>query len=79
MDNIELILTDISGYATKRLAEKKKAQGLKENIDIAKIGGSVAKIARNTLEENLGEAVITQNNKLNYKYIEEKQIEMESD
>lgn len=79
MDNIELILTDLSEEATKRLAEKKRPQGLKENINIAKIGGSVAKVARNTLEENLGESVITQNNKLNYKYIEEKQIEMESD
>ena len=79
MGNIELILTDLSEEATKRLAEKKRPQGLKENINIAKIGGSVAKVARNTLEENLGESVITQNNKLNYKYIEEKQIEMKSD
>lgn len=77
IDDIELILTDLSEEATKRLAAKKKPRGLKENIDIAKIGGSVAKVARNTLEENLGESVVTQNNKLNYTYENKKQIESE--
>jgi len=79
MDSIELILTDLSEEATKRLAEKKKPQGLSENINIAKIGGNVAKVARDNLEENLGESVVTTNNKLDYKYIEEtKKIEGKS-
>ncbi len=63
MDNIELILTDLSEEATKRIAEKKKPSGLKENIDIAKLGGNAAKIAREDIEKNLGESVITENNK----------------
>ena len=50
MDNLELILTDLSEEATKRLAAKKKPQGLKENIDVAKIGGGVAKAARDNME-----------------------------
>jgi len=62
---------DLSEEATKRLAAKKKQQGLKENINVAKIGGNVAKVARDNLEENLGESVVINNNKLNYKYIEE--------
>ena len=37
MDNIELILTDLSEEATKRLAIKQKPNGLKENIKVAKI------------------------------------------
>ena len=79
MDSIELILTDLSEEATKRLAAKKKPQGLKENINIAKIGGNVAKVARDNLEENLGESVITNYNKLDYKYIEEnKELEDKS-
>ena len=79
MDSIELILTDLSEEATKRLVEKKKPQGLKENINIAKIGGNVAKVARDNLEENLGESVITNYNKLDYKYIEEnKELEDKS-
>lgn len=74
MDNIELILTDLSEEATKRLAEKKKPVGLEENIKVAKIGGNVAKVARDNLEENLGESVVTKDNNLNYKYIEDNKI-----
>jgi len=54
MDNFELILTDLSEEATKRLAATKKPQGLKENINVTKIGGSVAKVARDNMEEALG-------------------------
>lgn len=75
MDNIELILTDLSEEATKRLATKKKPQGLKENIKIAHIGGHVAKVAKDELEENLGETVITKHNQLRYKYNEISQLE----
>lgn len=39
MDGIELILTDLSEEATKRLAAKQKPQGLNENIKVARIGG----------------------------------------
>lgn len=75
MDNIELILTDLSEEATKRLAAKKKPQGLKENVEIAHIGGNVAKVAKNELEDKLGEEIITKENRLNYEYIEEKELE----
>lgn len=73
--NIELILTDLSEEATKRLAAKQKPQGLKQNMNIAQEGGNVAKVARNQLEKNLGESVVTRDNRLNYEYTEEKQIE----
>lgn len=72
MDNIELILTDLSEEATKRLAFKQKPNGLKENMKVAKMGGHAAKVARDDIEKNLGESVVTKENKLNYKYIEEK-------
>lgn len=39
MDSIELILTDLSEEATKRIVEEKKPQGLKENIQVAHKGG----------------------------------------
>ena len=78
MYSIELILTDLSEEATKRLAAKKKPQGLKENITVAKIGGNVAKVSRDNLEENLEESVVTQDNKLNYQYKEENLIETNS-
>ena len=76
MDNIELILTDLSEEATKRIAYKQKPQGLTENIKVAHKGGNIAKQARKNLEKELGEPVITKNNKLNYEYKEEKKIEM---
>ena len=72
MDNIELILTDLSEEATKRIAAKQKPSGLNENIKVAKMGGHAAKVARDDIEKNLGESVVTKENKLNYKYIEEK-------
>ena len=75
MDNIELILTDLSEEATKRIAAKQKPQGLKENIKVAKRGGKIAGNARKDLENELGESVITSDNTLSYKYIEEKELE----
>ena len=75
MDNIELILTDLSEEATKRLASKKNVRGLNENIKIAKLGGHTAKVAREDIEKNLGETIISKNNKLKYKYMDEKEKE----
>ncbi len=77
MDNIELILTDLSEEATKRLAAKQKPNGLKENIKVAKMGGHAAKVARDDIEKNLGESVVTKTNRLNYKYIEEEEKKIE--
>ena len=79
MDNIELILTDLSEEATKRLAIKQKPNGLKENIKVAKMGGHAAKVAREDIEKNLGESVVTKTNKLDYEYIEDKKVKKISD
>ena len=72
MTRIEELLTDLGEEATKELAKKRKPQGLEENKKIAKLGGHAAKSARDDLENNLGESVITPNNNINYKYISEK-------
>ena len=71
MDNIELILTDLSEEVTKRIAAKQRPLGLNENIKVAKMGGHAAKVARDDIEKNLGETVVTKDNRLNYKYIED--------
>ncbi len=68
MDSIEVTLADLGEEATKRIAHKKQVKGLKENIEIAKIGGNVAKIARDELERQLDETVISGDNVLPYKY-----------
>ena len=46
---------------------------MKQIKKIAKLGGHAAKSARDDLEKNLGETIITSNNNLNYKYIDEKE------
>ena len=76
MDNIEVILTDLSEETTKRLAEKHKPQGLKQNKEVARMGGHAAKVAREDIERNLGESVVSKQNKLNYEYKDEIKIEM---
>ena len=73
MDNIEVSLTDISEEVTKRLAKKTMPKGLKENIKVARQGGQIAKNTRNEIENLLGEIVVTNKNKLNYQYIDEKE------
>ena len=76
MDSLEVILTDLSEETTKRLAEKHRPQGLSQNKKVARMGGHVAKVAREDIEKNLGESVVTKDNYLNYEYIEEKQVEI---
>ena len=73
MSRIEELLTDLGEEATKELAKKHKPQGLEANKKIAKLGGHAAKSARDDLEKNLGETIITSNNNLSYKYIDEKE------
>ena len=71
MSDIEVVLTDLGEIATRELAKRHKPYGLEQNREIAKMGGSAAKAARDNLEKNLGESVITKQNALNYQYMDE--------
>lgn len=42
---------------------------------LAQMGGNVAKVARDNLEEKLGKTVITKNNALNYKYLDDNKLD----
>lgn len=42
---------------------------------IAEIGGNTAKVARDDLERKLGKSVVTSNNNLTYRYIDNKILE----
>ena len=75
MDSIEVSLADISEEVTKRLAKKRKPQDLEENIEVAHLGGKVAKNTRDEIEDLLKESVVTSKNRLNYKYKDENLIE----
>ncbi len=76
MSDIEVVLTDLGEVATRELTKKHKPQGLKENKKIAKMGGNVSKVARDDIENKLGESVISKENYLNYQYLDDnKKIE----
>ncbi len=79
MTDIEVALTDLGEIATRELAKEHKPFGLAQNKKIAKLGGHAAKVAKEDIEKNLGKSVVTTENALNYKYIEEeKEIENKS-
>ncbi len=71
MSELEVALADIGELTTRKLAEKHKPIGLEENRNIAKQGGQVAKNTKEDIESRLGESIVTNENSLNYKYIEE--------
>ncbi len=75
MTDVEVALTDLGEIATRELAKEHKPYGLEQNKKIAKAGGQVAKTARNDLERKLGRTIISNENNLNYKYLEENKIE----
>lgn len=79
MDSMEVILTDLSEETTKRLAQKHRPKGLEQNKEIARMGGHAAKVARDDIEKNLGESVVTRQNKLHYEYIDEKVSQIAND
>ncbi len=76
MTDIEVALTDLGEIATRELAKKHRPYGLEANKKVAHMGGHAAKVARDDIEKNLGESVITKKNALNYKYLDDvKKIE----
>ena len=76
MTDIEVALTNIGEIAARDIAKEEHPQGLKENLRVAKRGGSVAKGARDLYEKETKKSAISNKNTLNYQYIDEvKQIE----
>ena len=76
MTDIEVALTDLGEIATRELAKEKRPYGLEQNKRIAKEGGEIANNTRKDLENKLGKSVISNQNSLNYKYLDEnKKIE----
>ena len=74
MTDIEVALTDLGEIATRELVKEHKPYGLKENREIAKRGGRIAKNTRNDLEKELGKSVISKENALNYKYLDSSKL-----
>lgn len=68
MSDVEVALTDLGEVATRELAKKHRPHGLEQNKKIARLGGNIAKIARDDLWRKLGEGVVSSNNSLSYQY-----------
>ncbi len=76
MTEIELALTNIGEITTRDIAANESPMGLEENKSVARRGGSVAKGARELYEKETKRKAISQENFLNYKYLDNrKQIE----
>ena len=71
MTDIEVALTNIGEIATRDIARGEHPQGLKENLNVAKRGGGVAKGARDLYEKETKKSAISKDNALNYQYIDE--------
>ena len=59
MTNTELILNMLAESATTDLSKEQNPQGYSQSAKIAKKGASVAKVARNKLESQLGHSLIS--------------------
>ncbi|HHW7579476.1 BRO family protein [Mannheimia glucosida] len=66
MTTTELVLNMLAEAATKDIAQISHPQGLEENKTVAKRGGNVAKVARESLEAETGKPVITQQNAIDF-------------
>ncbi len=64
MTGFELILTALSEEATRFITVRDDAQGFNENLDASVMGGHIGKTARQNLERQLGESVISKENYL---------------
>lgn len=62
MSNMELILTMLAEASTTEISKAQNPIGLEKSKEVARKGGAVAKAAREDLERETGQPVITQRN-----------------
>lgn len=62
MTNTELILNMLAEASTKDISQSFNPQNFEENVEVAKKGGDVAKVAKEKLEESTGKKVVTSQN-----------------
>lgn len=64
MTEAELLFTALAELSTRQVAENTQAIGFEENKSAAKVGGNIAKRAREDFEERTGQKVISSENYL---------------
>ena len=68
MTDIEVVLAELGEITTRDIVRKEKPKGLNENIEIAKRGGNVAKIAKENYEKETDSKAISSNNAIGIRY-----------
>ena len=66
MTNVELMLNGLAEAAATEMSKRENPKGLVENANIAHRGGNVAHVAREQLEQELGESVISSKRAVNF-------------
>lgn len=66
MSTTELVLNMLAEAATKDITQISHPQGLDENRKVAQRGGNVAKVARESLEQETGKPVITRQTAIDF-------------
>ncbi len=64
MSDLELVLNMLAEATTTEISKRERPQGLYENMQIAKEGGSIAGDTRKAIEQRTGEQIITSENAL---------------
>ena len=62
MSEAELIFTALAELSTRQVAENNNATGMVENTEAAKVGGNIAKKAKEDFEQRTGTKVVTDKN-----------------
>lgn len=62
MSEAELIFTALAELSTRQVAENENATGMEENTKAAKVGGNIAKRAKDDFEQRTGAKVVTGKN-----------------
>ena len=76
MTDIEVILTELGEVTTRDIVRQENPQGLKENIKVAKRGGTASKVAKNYYEKETGIKAVTSENAIGGRYSDIKKIEI---
>lgn len=66
MTNVELMLNGLAEAAATELSRRENPQGFAENANVARRGGNVAHVAREQLEQELGDTVISSQRAVNF-------------
>ena len=66
MTNVELMLNGLAEAAATELSKRENPKGFAQNAQVAQRGGNVAHVAREQLEQELGETIISSKRAINF-------------